>query len=113
MLSGGVTVLGYWGWIRPISTYSPTWAEYLCWLNNNYRAMVRRGYRDEIVECGTCRGTGVYGTGECRVCHGRGQIRLQRHHPDEQVVMCKRCNGNGVVGNGLCPNCKGIGKDMI
>lgn len=77
----------------------------------NYRSKMSSG--SAIVDCGTCNGTGVYGTGECSVCNGRGQHRLQFQNKNQQVVQCKRCNGNGVVGNGICPNCDGIGKDVL
>lgn len=79
---------------------------------NYYQSMSQGGPRSQIVSCGSCDGTGVYGAGECSVCNGRGQHRLELHQ-HQQVVRCKRCNGNGVVGAGICPNCSGVGKHPL
>ena len=80
---------------------------------NSYQYMSGRGPRDEVVECAVCDGSGVYGTGNCGVCNGRGRHRLRRRHPDERLVVCNRCGGTGLVGGSVCPNCDGVGQHLI
>ena len=52
-------------------------------------------------DCGTCNGTGTYGTESktCTLCNGTGTYGTEQ-------VSCNTCGGQA-TGSGTCPDCKG------
>ncbi|AIY82653.1 MAG: molecular chaperone DnaJ [Clostridium baratii] len=66
--------------------------------------------------CETCNGSGAKpGTTPqtCPVCHGSGQVRVQRQTPLGSFVStttCDKCHGTGKIIEEPCPTCKGKGQ---
>ncbi|MCW4455403.1 molecular chaperone DnaJ [Flavobacterium sp. MXW15] len=64
-----------------------------------------------LAECGDCRGSGSEdGKVEtCNVCHGRGQVRIQRGIFAMQQA-CHNCGGRGQIIQSPCKTCRGAGR---
>jgi molecular chaperone DnaJ len=78
---------------------------------------VRKKIRYETyTACDTCGGLGYdkkQGLRQCSMCHGRGEIRVERKTffgNVSQIRTCTECGGRGEVPNKSCSVCRGTGR---
>lgn len=63
---------------------------------------------DCAIPCGTCDGSGEYGTAKSTLCaHCQGSGRIRSAHG---LVACEVCGGRGFRTTRTCPECEGSGQ---
>lgn len=85
-------------------------------LEEAFRCVERSVAFRTFVSCGACLGKGydaLSGMSICKVCNGKGELRVERKTvfgSFTQVRICNACNGKGKSPNKKCAVCGGKGR---